>query len=44
MAKLLKGKCQEVHERDSEEEDVTIVEYCSDAEEGVTNEVDSDDE
>jgi hypothetical protein len=46
IAKLIKAKGLEVHESDSEQEedDDTILEYCSEAEEGVANEVDSDDE
>jgi hypothetical protein len=41
---LIKGKGQEVHESDGEEEDDDIImEYCSE-DEGATNEVDSDDE
>jgi hypothetical protein len=45
ISKLIKGKGQEVHESDGEEEeeDDTIMEYCSE-DEGATNEVDSDDE
>jgi hypothetical protein len=42
IAKLIKGKDQEVHESDGEEDD-TIMEYCSE-DEGARNEVDSDDE
>jgi hypothetical protein len=46
ITKLMKGKGLEVHQSDSEQEedDDTILEYCSEAEEGVANEVDSDDE
>jgi hypothetical protein len=44
FAQLMKGKGQEMHEIDIEEEDDTIMEYCSSEDEGTTNEVDSDDE
>jgi hypothetical protein len=46
ITKLMKGKGLEVHQSDSEQEedDDTILEYCSEAEEGAANEIDSDDE
>jgi hypothetical protein len=42
----MKGKGLEVHQSDSEQEedDDTILEYCSEAEEGAANEIDTDDE
>lgn len=46
IAQLVQENGQKVYGSDSEEEDDddTILEYCSEAEEGATNDVDSDDE
>lgn len=46
IAQLVQENGQKVYGSDSEEEDDddTILEYCSEAEEGATNDVDNDDE